>query len=189
MEIPLVNSGEFDTKSKPFVDSIFQFAATVDAVNPVQTESAETYPNRCRVVIMDADTQKIVVIRRTRPGQEPYAVLPGGGLEPEDATPLDGIKREIDEELSIAEDALVIDDTRVLELPEDNQWVYFATAKPGELEKLSISGPEATRDPAVSGTYEPTWVSLEDLSRENVVPAPIRGVMELAYGRTSSTNQ
>ena len=42
----------------------------------------------------------MILIKRTKPGSDPYWITPGGGVEPgEDATVVDALHREVDEEL------------------------------------------------------------------------------------------
>jgi 8-oxo-dGTP pyrophosphatase MutT (NUDIX family) len=50
-----------------------------------------------RAILLDDDD--LVLIKRTKPGIDPYWVTPGGGVEPEDATVIDALHREVDEEL------------------------------------------------------------------------------------------
>ena len=50
-----------------------------------------------RAVLFDGDD--LVLIKRTKPGIDPYWVTPGGGVEPGDATVTDALHREVDEEL------------------------------------------------------------------------------------------
>jgi ADP-ribose pyrophosphatase YjhB (NUDIX family) len=50
-----------------------------------------------RAILLDGD--HLLLIKRTKPGRLPYWVTPGGGVEPEDATVVDALHREIDEEL------------------------------------------------------------------------------------------
>jgi 8-oxo-dGTP pyrophosphatase MutT (NUDIX family) len=50
-----------------------------------------------RAVLLDGES--LVLIKRTKPGVDPYWVTPGGGVEPEDATVVDALHREVDEEL------------------------------------------------------------------------------------------
>lgn len=50
-----------------------------------------------RAVLLDGDD--MVLIKRTKPGQPPYWITPGGGVEVGDATVVDALRREIDEEL------------------------------------------------------------------------------------------
>lgn len=181
---------EEQAKTHRVIDAIFDAEATspTEGVKAVEVSKADAYPLRCRAVIFDQNAERVLVIRRKRPGQEPYAVFPGGGLEPEDSTPLDGIHRELLEELSIAPTDVHIDEQRVVELTGDSQWVYFATSASETLEPSAIGGPEADRDVTVSGTYEPIWISLDDLERENAVPAQLRTVIQKAYETTTNGN-
>jgi ADP-ribose pyrophosphatase YjhB (NUDIX family) len=42
----------------------------------------------------------LILIKRTKPGREPYWITPGGGVEPDvDRTVVDALHREVDEEL------------------------------------------------------------------------------------------
>ncbi|MBD3933223.1 NUDIX hydrolase [Streptomyces chumphonensis] len=50
-----------------------------------------------RAILLDGDS--LIVIKRTKPGREPYWITPGGGMEPEDASVVDALHRELDEEL------------------------------------------------------------------------------------------
>ncbi|KNB49091.1 NUDIX domain-containing protein [Streptomyces caatingaensis] len=46
-----------------------------------------------------SDELEMILIKRTKPGQEPYWITPGGGMEPEDGTVVAALHREVDEEL------------------------------------------------------------------------------------------
>ncbi|MET9292164.1 NUDIX hydrolase [Streptomyces sp. NPDC003077] len=48
------------------------------------------------ILLDDAD---LVLIKRTKPERAPYWITPGGGVEPQDATVVDALHRELDEEL------------------------------------------------------------------------------------------
>src|SRR6476620_1878881 len=48
-------------------------------------------------ILLDAD--ELLLIKRTKPDEPPYWITPGGGVEPEDATVVDALHREVDEEL------------------------------------------------------------------------------------------
>jgi 8-oxo-dGTP pyrophosphatase MutT (NUDIX family) len=50
-----------------------------------------------RAVLLDGD--HLILIKRTKPGVTPYWVTPGGGVEPYDASVVDALHRELDEEL------------------------------------------------------------------------------------------
>ncbi|MGV9287924.1 NUDIX domain-containing protein [Streptomyces sp. NPDC003719] len=50
-----------------------------------------------RAVLLDGGD--LILIKRTKPGVDPYWVTPGGGVEPEDTTVVDALHREVYEEL------------------------------------------------------------------------------------------
>ncbi|WP_406346259.1 NUDIX hydrolase [Streptomyces sp. NBC_01547] len=50
-----------------------------------------------RAILLDGD--ELVLIKRTKPGQDPYWVTVGGGVEEEDASIEDALHREVFEEL------------------------------------------------------------------------------------------
>ncbi|WP_037916199.1 NUDIX domain-containing protein [Actinacidiphila yeochonensis] len=50
-----------------------------------------------RGIILDGD--RLILIKRTKPGIAPYWVTPGGGVEEEDSGLVAALEREIDEEL------------------------------------------------------------------------------------------
>ncbi|MCG3044501.1 NUDIX domain-containing protein [Streptomyces sp. S1A] len=50
-----------------------------------------------RAILLDDD--EMILIKRTKPGREPYWITPGGGVETGDATVVDALHRELDEEL------------------------------------------------------------------------------------------
>lgn len=53
-----------------------------------------------RAILLEGDTApRMILIKRTKPGQAPYWITPGGGMEPEDATVVEALYREMDEEL------------------------------------------------------------------------------------------
>lgn len=50
-----------------------------------------------RAILLDGDD--LVLIKRTKPGMDPYWITPGGGMEPGDASVVEALRREVDEEL------------------------------------------------------------------------------------------
>ncbi len=58
-----------------------------------------------RAILLDLDPSdphgpaSIVLIKRCKPGRQPYWITPGGGVEPDDLTVVDALHREVDEEL------------------------------------------------------------------------------------------
>ncbi|HEX5567701.1 MAG TPA: NUDIX domain-containing protein [Streptomyces sp.] len=62
--------------------------------------SVDAYPvvkRTARAILLDDD--EMILIKRTKPGCEPYWITPGGGVEPGDATVVGALHRELDEEL------------------------------------------------------------------------------------------
>jgi len=58
---------------------------------------AEIVKRNARAILLDGD--ELVLIKRTKPGREPYWVSVGGGVEDEDPTIEDALHREVFEEL------------------------------------------------------------------------------------------
>ncbi|MFB9455865.1 NUDIX domain-containing protein [Streptomyces antimycoticus] len=53
-----------------------------------------------RAILLEGEAApRMILIKRTKPGQAPYWITPGGGMEPEDATVVEALHREVDEEL------------------------------------------------------------------------------------------
>lgn len=131
-------------------------------------------PERCRAIIYNQNGDEVMVIKRIRPDRDPYAVFPGGGLEETDNRAIDGIWRELDEELGLtAEDILLTGS--VVEM--ENEFFYLGYTQ-RSIPKLSIGGPEAKRDPKKSGSYEPVWQSVGSLVASNVFPLEISEQIE-----------
>lgn len=79
---------------------------------------------RVRAILVTPDGS-LLTIRRARPGQAPYWVLPGGGVEPgEDLQ--EALDRELREELAAT--ASVHSLLHVLELDGERQYFYLARA-------------------------------------------------------------
>ncbi|MFE3201385.1 NUDIX domain-containing protein [Embleya sp. NPDC055664] len=51
-----------------------------------------------RAILLDEE-DRMVLIKRTKPGSSPYWITPGGGVEPEDTTVTEALRREVFEEL------------------------------------------------------------------------------------------
>ncbi|WFB08434.1 NUDIX hydrolase [Streptomyces sp. LX-29] len=54
-----------------------------------------------RAILLDGvgSSLEMIVIKRTKPGEAPYWITPGGGVEPGDASVVAALHREVDEEL------------------------------------------------------------------------------------------
>lgn len=129
-------------------------SALATAAIPGPARNLDPAPARARMLVLSPDDSAIAAILRTRPGREPYAVLPGGGLEPEDADPLSGALRELTEETGLTGDDVDLLTSSVV--VEGEQWIFLARARRGPA--LRLGGPETARDTEVHGTYEPVWL-------------------------------
>ncbi|MBK0332926.1 NUDIX domain-containing protein [Brachybacterium sp. MASK1Z-5] len=118
-------------------------------------ESPALSPSRARMLVLSPDDSAIVMILRTRPGRDPYGVLPGGGLEPDDADPLAGALRELTEETGLRGDDVELVTSSVI--VEGEQWIYLGRAR--RRLPLRLGWPETDRDAEAHGTYEPVWLS------------------------------
>ena len=63
-------------------------------------------PNRRVRAILLTQNNKLLFIKRVKPGKSPYWVAPGGGVEDHDVSLLDALKRELSEELGATIDVL-----------------------------------------------------------------------------------
>jgi len=86
----------------------------------------------------------LLAIRRIRPGQPPYWILPGGGVEPGEDLQA-ALDRELREE--IAATAHVHSLLHILDRGDERQYFYLARARTWSAEASARSGPEFT-DPA-----------------------------------------
>lgn len=127
--------------------------------------------DRVRALLI-TDEGKLLTIKRTRPGQDPYWVLPGGGVE-EDETLLDALARELREELAATADIRGL--LHVLHRPGEIQYFYLARVRTWSFDDRS--GPEFA-DPA-RGQYqmEETPLSAEALEAIDLKPTEIAEVI------------
>lgn len=112
----------------------------------------------------------LLTIRRARPGQAAYSVLPGGGVE--DGEDLEAaLARELREE--IAGTAEIHSLIYVLDHDGDRQYIYLARACSWSASAADRSGPEF-RDPT-RGEYQLQLVTLtaEALRRIDLKPEPL----------------
>ncbi len=133
-----------------------------------------------RAILLDDD--HMLLIKRTKPDQPPYWITPGGGVEPEDATVVDALHREVDEELGAKVSDVVpafvdtvehIDDEGVAGVKVQHFFVC-------RLESMDLSlrhGPEVDEP---CGTYDVVRVpfSHEGLNSVEVVPRSLREYLD-----------
>ena len=135
-------------------------------------------PERCRAIILDNNISHVASIKRIREGRQPYCVIPGGGIKQTDDSPVDAVKREIYEELSLTPKDYVIFEDRVL--PIENQWIYLGILSAQPTPELFINGPESNRD-ASSGSYEAIWLPLDSIHQQNLVPEEVKGILDVSF--------
>jgi 8-oxo-dGTP pyrophosphatase MutT (NUDIX family) len=120
------------------------------AVNPIRRHSA-------RAILLD-DQGRLVLIRRTRPGQSPYWTTAGGGVEDSDASVEAALHRELQEELGAqatgARQVLLFTDHYRGEVTV----AHFFVVRLEHLDITTRNGPEFD-DPA-RGAYDPEWFDL-----------------------------
>jgi 8-oxo-dGTP pyrophosphatase MutT (NUDIX family) len=131
-------------------------------------------PERCRAVIFNETGTHVLGIGRNRTDREAYVVFPGGGLEDADATPKDGVWRELQEELGLGAESIYLGD----EVVEFEGQYFYAGYATQELGDLVIGGPESQRSADESGVYSPGWFPVGSLVDLNCFPAEVSGLVD-----------
>ncbi len=111
----------------------------------------EIIKQKARAILFDRQ-QRLVLIKRTRPGRAPYWITAGGGVEPEDASVEAALHREVFEELGGRIDRVREVVVITEELPGGTRVQHVFVARLTELDPSSRTGPEFS-DPT-RGTYE-----------------------------------
>lgn len=122
-----------------------------------------------RAVVVALRGEWLLVIRRMKDGRR-YAVLPGGGVEPDELAQ-DAALRELAEETGLSGEVSGL--LWSLEHP-DRRADYFSVAVP--VSPMTMRGPEL-RGISTENTYEPCWIRVLDVERENLQPASIRDLL------------
>jgi len=122
--------------------------------------------DRAAVVSLHGD--HLLVIRRRKLGRR-YAVLPGGGVEPETSTV--AALRELREETGLTGTLhhhlwTLVDDVRSAD--------YFLVSVP--VSPMAVSGPEVQRQ-SPDNSYEPAWIPISQLDGENLQPEAVRSLV------------
>lgn len=126
-----------------------------------------------RAILID-DFGRLVLIKRTKPGQAPYWTAPGGGVEDTDASVEAALYRELSEELG----AKATDASQVFlfSSPSDSGVAiqHFFVARLVGLDESARSGPEFS-DPSRGG-YDLDRVDLrgDDLASIDLKPAALK---------------
>jgi 8-oxo-dGTP pyrophosphatase MutT (NUDIX family) len=119
------------------------------------------------VLVTPAGT--MLAIRRNRPGQPVYWVLPGGHVDPGDADAEAALRREIAEE--IAGEPQIVSLLHILANTDERQYFYLARINSWSFD--DPTGPEFS-EPG-RGTYQLEEIPLtpDGLSTVNLKPAPL----------------
>lgn len=115
---------------------------------------------------------ELLIIRRTRPGRQPYWVTPGGGTEPGETLEA-ALARELREELAATADVhslLFVEDDG-----ENRQFFYLARALTWSADAADWTGPESA-DPA-RGEYclDPVPLTAAALAAIDLKPDTVAG--------------
>jgi 8-oxo-dGTP diphosphatase len=124
-----------------------------------------------RVVAIAIADGHLLAIRRVHPRHGEFYSFPGGGMK-DGEDPTTALQRELKEETGL--DATIGREVFVGTIPQGNVQQYFLVIVP----YVSVSLPDDAeeRDPErvkIRGTYEPCWVSINDVATLNLQPASI----------------
>jgi ADP-ribose pyrophosphatase YjhB (NUDIX family) len=126
-----------------------------------------------RGIVID-DEGRLILIKRTKPGQDPYWTTPGGGIEDSDATVEDALRRELAEELGATADGY--QQVFLTSDPTDAGVAiqYFFVARLTSLHLAERYGPELASPER--GAYDLYYVSLRDdsLNAIDLKPAALK---------------
>ena len=125
---------------------------------------------RVRAIIIQ--DEKVLLMHRVKHGHE-YWVFPGGGVDKEDKSLEDGLKRECKEELGVDVEIKSLFFKEFDLYSKQTQYYYSCKIKSGELG--TGTGPEWTnRDVDKYGTYEIVWIPISELKDKTVYPFEVR---------------
>ncbi|MFF8381663.1 NUDIX domain-containing protein [Streptomyces sp. NPDC015661] len=135
---------------------------------------------RVRAVLVTPD-DRTLVIRRTRPGIPEYWVLPGGGVEPGDASREAALHREIHEE--IAGKADIIRLLHTMESEGERQLFYLARISTWSFDDRT--GPEFSAEGRGEYALEEVPLTMEGLDGIDLKPEDIVHVLQGAISTGS----
>jgi ADP-ribose pyrophosphatase YjhB (NUDIX family) len=126
-----------------------------------------------RAILLD-DLGRLVLIRRTRPGQQPYWTTAGGGVEASDASVEAALHRELHEELGAEATGAVQVLLFSFEGRDGLAVAHFFVARLTRMDVSIRTGPEFA-DPS-RGAYDPDRVDLrgDDLAALDLRPPEVK---------------
>ncbi|MFE3505991.1 NUDIX domain-containing protein [Kitasatospora sp. NPDC059160] len=128
--------------------------------------------HRVRAVLLTPNDTTLL-IKRIRPGIDPYWVIVGGKIEPTDASPEDALLREVREE--IAGEAEIVSLLHTIETDDERQDFYLATIEKWNFEDRT--GPEFSQEGRGEYLLEETPLTIEALATINLLPREIATVL------------
>ncbi|MFF2077600.1 NUDIX domain-containing protein [Kitasatospora sp. NPDC058162] len=134
--------------------------------------------HRVRAVLLTPN-DTMLLIKRIRPGIDPYWVIVGGKIEPTDASPEEALLREVREE--IAGEAQVVSHLHTIETGTDHEDFYLAA-----IEKWSFAdrtGPEFSQEGRGEYLLEEIPLTTEALDAIDLLPQEIATVLREAIER------
>ncbi|MER8102356.1 NUDIX domain-containing protein [Kitasatospora sp. NPDC094016] len=134
--------------------------------------------HRVRAVLLTPNDTTLL-IKRIRPGIDPYWVIVGGKIEPTDASPEDALLREVREE--IAGEAQVVSLLHTIETADERQDFYLATIEKWSFEDRT--GPEFSQEGRGEYLLEEIPLTTEALDAINLLPQDFATVLRGAVER------
>ncbi|MFJ2779143.1 NUDIX domain-containing protein [Kitasatospora sp. NPDC087315] len=134
--------------------------------------------HRVRAVLLTPD-DTMLLIKRIRPGVDPYWVIVGGKIEPTDAGPEDALRREVREEIS--GEARIGSLLHTIETDDERQDFYLAT-----IEKWSFddrTGPEFSQEGRGEYLLEEIPLAADALDAVSLLPQEFAAVLREAVER------
>ncbi|WP_030800542.1 NUDIX hydrolase [Streptomyces sp. NRRL S-337] len=134
---------------------------------------------RVRAILITPDNT-LLLMKRIRPGIDPYWVIIGGGVEDSDASREDALLREVREE--IAGEAQIVRLLHQLENPE-GETEYFYLAHITQWNFDDKTGPEFQRDDRGEYLLDELPLNTETIADVNLLPEEITHVLHEAIQR------
>ncbi|MFE6750292.1 NUDIX domain-containing protein [Kitasatospora purpeofusca] len=134
--------------------------------------------HRVRAVLLTPN-DTMLLIKRIRPGVDPYWVIVGGKIEPTDSSPEEALLREVREE--IAGEARIVRHLRTVETDTDHEDFYLATVEKWSFEERT--GPEFSEEGRGEYLLEEIPLTGEAIGAINLLPREIAAVLRAAVER------
>ncbi|MFI9156557.1 NUDIX hydrolase [Kitasatospora aureofaciens] len=134
--------------------------------------------HRVRAVLLTPN-DTMLLIKRIRPGINPYWVIVGGKIEPTDAGPEEALLREVREE--IAGETEIVSLLHTIETADERQDFYLATIEKWSFEDRT--GPEFSQEGRGEYLLEEIPLTADALDAVNLLPQDFATVLREAVER------